>query len=79
MPLPARRLRLAAATSVFALTVALTLSCLPAQAEPSKPEANPASASGRYIVTLKGAPIASYGGEVKGCLLYTSPSPRDRS
>ncbi|HWJ52678.1 MAG TPA: S8 family serine peptidase, partial [Propionibacteriaceae bacterium] len=66
MPLPARRFRFAAATSVVALTAALTFTSLPAQAEPSKPGASPAAVAGRYIITLKGAPIATYGGEVKG-------------
>ncbi len=66
MPLLARRFRFAAATGVLALTAALTLTSLPAQAEPAKPGASPAAVAGRYIVTLKGAPIATYGGEVKG-------------
>ena len=66
MPLPAHRFRLAVATSVLALTAAFSFTSLPAQAEPREPGANPASAPGRYVVTLKGAPIASYGGEVKG-------------
>jgi hypothetical protein len=74
VPLPARRFRLAAATGVFALTAALALTSLPAQAEPPRPGADPAVAvPGRYIVTLKGAPITTYGGEVKG-LKATRPT-----
>ena len=73
MPLTARRFRLAAATSAFALTAALTFTSLPARAEPLEPGANPAAVPGRYIVTLKGAPIASYGGGVKG-LKATRPT-----
>jgi hypothetical protein len=69
LPLTARRFRLAAATSAFALTAALTFTSVPARAEPLEPGANP----GRYIVTLKGAPIASYGGGVMG-LKATRPA-----
>ena len=64
MPLPARRFRLAAVTCVLALTVAVTFTATPARAEPA--DRGPAAAPGRYIVTLQGAPIATYGGEVKG-------------
>src|SRR4051812_41337319 len=74
LPLPARRLRFAAATSAFTLITALTFACLPAQAAPPESGANPAGAvPGRYVVTLKAAPIATYGGEVKG-LRATRPA-----
>jgi hypothetical protein len=66
LPLPARRFRLAAATSAFALTAAVTFTSLPARAEPLDPGADPAAVADRYVVTLKGAPIASYGGGVEG-------------
>jgi len=65
---------LAAATSVFALTAALAFTSLPAQAEPSQPGANPAAVAGRYIITLKDAPIATYAGELRG-LRATRPNP----
>jgi hypothetical protein len=74
LPLPARRLRLTAAATAFALTAALTFMCLSAQAAPSQPGANPAAAvPGRYVVTLRDAPIATYDGEVKG-LRATRPA-----
>jgi hypothetical protein len=64
LSLPARRSRLAAVTTVAALTAALTFTSPTAQADP--PDPGPPAVAGRYIVTLKGAPIATYGGEVKG-------------
>ena len=75
MLLPAHRLRVAAVTSVVALTAALAFTSLPAQAEPPEPGAGPGPAAvpSRYIVTLKGAPVATYGGEVKG-LQATRPT-----
>ncbi len=75
MPLPPRPLRLAAVASAFALTAALTFSSVSAHAASPKPGADPAPAApGRYIVTLRDAPIAAYGGEVKG-LKATRPAP----
>jgi subtilisin family serine protease len=62
------------ATSV-AVGAVLTLGSLPAYAappEPAKP-ALPAPIPSRYIVTLTGKPIATYGGDVKG-LRATRPT-----
>lgn len=67
MSISSRRARFAAAATAFAAAAALTLGSLPAAAVPPEP-ANPLPAAepGRYIVTLKGKPIATYGGEVTG-------------
>ena len=74
MSFPSRRARFAAAATAFAAAAALTLGTLPAAAAPPEPASPlPAAEPGRYIVTLKGKPIATYGGEVKG-LKATRPT-----
>ena len=67
MPLSSRLARLAAVATALAVAAALTLGSAPrAEAAPPEPADPPSATPGRYIVVLKGKPIATYGGEVKG-------------
>ena len=72
MPLP-RRARLLATGTALALAAGLSFTALPAAADPPVTDPAPQAAPGRYIVTLKGSPIATYAGEVKG-LKATRPT-----
>jgi subtilisin family serine protease len=66
------------ATSVAAATLLLLCGLPTAYAEPDRSDKGlPAPTPGRYIVTLTGKPIATYGGEVRG-LGATRPSKGDR-
>ncbi len=67
------------ATSVAAATLLILCGLPTASAQPPdrSDKGLPAPTSGRYIVTLTGKPIATYGGEVRG-LGATRPSKGDR-
>lgn len=60
--------RLAAVGIALALTASLLVTSLPAAADPPAPAGDPAGGAlpGRYVVTMKGDPIATYDGGVKG-------------
>ena len=74
MALSSRSARRATVATALAVATAVSFGSAPsAHAAPPEPADPPSAEPGRYIVVLKGKPIATYAGEVKG-LSATRPA-----